>query len=150
MRSLADLAAAALPPYLRRVYFECGRDVGLVREAAETFVRVSKLEGRVGRRKVAELAACTYDGRLMRVDCRNNLEFWMEYDTETGDVRGRVPSDLSTARGAFVARRLRDGTLRFDHTGCPEFWLELRLLDCTIQPVDPSVRDWRARSETGF
>lgn len=90
---LTDLAARALPPYLREAW-EMTRDAEYVAEEAESFVNVTRLVGRVGPTPSSKLVARRMGDDWLRIDCGNNLEFWMEINVDTLEVRGRAPSSM--------------------------------------------------------
>lgn len=90
---LADMAAGALPRHLRRVYRESNGDAELVAEEAEAYVPL-RLAGRVGTARADLAARLTATEGVLRVDCANNPEFWLEINVNTLEVRGRVPDRL--------------------------------------------------------
>ena len=69
---------------------------------------------------------------LLRLDCPNNPEFWLEWDTRGGEVRGRVPTALYTRQEMHTRGFLQPflvthegATTRITHGGCSAFWLEM-------------------------
>lgn len=143
VQALTDIAAQALPDYLRQVWEMC-RDAELVAEEAESFVQLARLEGCVGPEK-SRLAVRRVGGDWLRIDCGNNHEFWMEIDVNTLKTRGRAPSSMHTGTrgglllGTFQVRRFTvaqavpaiaappvgSDTIRVTHSSCPTFFVEL-------------------------
>ena len=75
-------------------------------------------KGRVGALKSA--LQVTYTDGYLRVDCKNNLDFWLLLDPETLHVKGRglrYPPK-------FAVQKLDKG-FRIDDENNPSFWLEL-------------------------
>ena len=94
-----------------------------------------KLAGRVGMQP-AKLA-CMQTPTGIRVDCQNNLEFWLELNMLTGTAKGRVPTELYmlSSREAFEAGgsrkpfvvRPHGAVTRVEHPACAEFWLDISM-----------------------
>lgn len=116
---------ANLPDYLQWVAANHGID--MARAEACVAVRTTLLDGVVGENP-ARLGARTgvygNDG-VIRVDCANNPEFWMEYDVGSGVVRGRVQG-AAGRDGSFHVARAHDGVLQFTHTAAPAFFVHMR------------------------
>lgn len=88
------------------------------------------LEGNVGSQP-ADLVVTRQGPGAMRVDCKNNLEFWLEIEGDVA-VRGRVPTELYQKeeledhgfRKPFETVPTATG-LMITHAGCKAFWMHI-------------------------
>lgn len=78
----------------------------------------SKAKGRVGVLK-SDLSVSFTDG-FLRVDCKNNLDFWLMLDPLTLSVKGRG----MRFPPKFLVQKLDRG-FRIDDENNPSFWIEL-------------------------
>lgn len=115
-----------LPRYLQHAVH--GFDLHVARAEAYQVVRTTLLEGNVGPQPSC-LGALLQGDSVVRIDCFNNPEFWMEYDVSTGMVQGRVPVQLliTPSGGSLPIQlgRTSSGALRFTHPCAPAFFVEL-------------------------
>jgi len=84
-------------------------------EEIETPVRV---DGNVGTEPAA-LTSRPVSLRVIRVDCVNNLAFWVELNMDTLDVRGHMGSS------SLRARYGTGGCIRVFNPDCPSLWLHI-------------------------
>ena len=90
------------------------------------------VRGRVGLQP-ADLYARLVGDDIARVDCANNMPFWLELDLVTGTLRGGRHNFPGLHRGQFRVERRRGAgadaadAFRITHTACPQFWVELAL-----------------------
>ena len=86
-------------------------------EEIESPVRVL---GNVGTEHAA-LTSRPVGHRVVRVDCVNNLAFWVELDLDTLEVHGHMGSS------SLRARHRTDGCIRVYNPSFPAYWLEIRM-----------------------
>lgn len=111
LQSLKDIAGAKLPEPLQTVY-RCTNDPVDVALAAERFADV-RVAGRVGPKPFRGGAQLQSED-VLRVDCFNNPEFWLEVNLGTMDIRGQN-----------VGIRDSSSKIRINHTAAMWFWLDV-------------------------
>ena len=84
-------------------------------EEIESPVRV---DGDVGTEEAA-LTSRPMGHRVIRVDCVNNLAFWVELNLDTLEVRGHMGSN------SLRARCTTGGCIRVYNPSFPSYWLEV-------------------------
>lgn len=81
-------------------------------------------KGRVGQLK-ADLSVWQCGDKL-RVDCANNLAFWLTLNTTTMEIEGRMVRVTFGGGPRFVAVKTASG-YRVDSLTEPTFWLEINV-----------------------
>lgn len=81
---------------------------------------VVQATGRIGINKAS--LKVWQNGSKLRIDCDNNPEFWLVFDTVTLETQGR---SMSSVKPSFVASKTAYG-YRIDDSNNPAFWLAIK------------------------
>ena len=124
--SLLAIAGKALPEPLRSVWSWTGIPETVL-TCAEEFVP-AHVTGRITTtHHRPDVGVRLYGDHVLRCDCLNNPEFWLEIDMEAETAIGRV-GGACTPGGNFHVQRMSDTTFRVDHSENMWFWIEIKLI----------------------